>query len=270
MLNICEQKWIISSLTVYSFILQFSPLLIHVLVNDVRATADLETVEVTEGETITLNSHITGVKSDDGILWTFGTRNIRIAQIFKMEPFTHYDEIFRNRLQLDTQTGSLTIHNISITHSGVYKLQIISNDVSTKQFNVTVYARLPVPNITRASHSKRKSSISLTCPVLCSVDSVNKVTLSWYKGNHVISTISDSKTSSLFLPLEVEYHDKNTYSCVASNPVSNQTALLIITSICQPVSGHRLILLSVIPAVALLLVVILVLYWKFRKVKKNT
>uniref|UniRef100_A0A4W4E1U2 Ig-like domain-containing protein n=1 Tax=Electrophorus electricus TaxID=8005 RepID=A0A4W4E1U2_ELEEL len=167
---------------------------------------------------------------DDGILWTFGTRNIRIAQIFKMEPFTHYDEIFRNRLQLDTQTGSLTIHNISITHSGVYKLQIISNDVSTKQFNVTVYARLPVPNITRASHSKRKSSISLTCPVLCSVDSVNKVTLSWYKGNHVISTISDSKTSSLFLPLEVEYHDKNTYSCVASNPVSNQTALLIITN----------------------------------------
>ncbi|KAK1806978.1 hypothetical protein P4O66_005459, partial [Electrophorus voltai] len=236
MLNICEQKWIISSLTVYSFILQFSPLLIHVLVNDVRATADLETLEVTEGETITLNSHITGVKSDDVILWTFVNKDSIIAQLVNRKPSTHYDEIFRNRLQLDTQTGSLSIHNISMTHSGVYKLQIISNDVSTKQFSVTVYATLPVPNITRASHSKRKSSVSLTCPVLCSVDSVNKVTLSWYKGNHVISTVSDSKTSSLFLPLEVEYHDKNTYSCVASNPVSNQTAHLNIISICKPVS----------------------------------
>uniref|UniRef100_A0A4W4DRW2 Ig-like domain-containing protein n=1 Tax=Electrophorus electricus TaxID=8005 RepID=A0A4W4DRW2_ELEEL len=157
------------------------------------------------------------LKTDDGILWTFGTRNTCIAQIVNRKPSTHYDEIFRNRLQLDTQT----IHNISITHSGVYKLQITSNDVSTKQFSVTVYAMLPVPNITRASHSETKSS----------------VTLSWYKGNHVISTISDSKTSSLFLPLEVEYHDKNTYSCVAANLVSNETAQLNIISICKHVSG---------------------------------
>uniref|UniRef100_A0A4W4E3A1 Ig-like domain-containing protein n=1 Tax=Electrophorus electricus TaxID=8005 RepID=A0A4W4E3A1_ELEEL len=221
------------------------------------STADLETLEVTEGETITLNSHIAGVKSDDVIMWIFGTRNTRIAQIVNRKPSTDYDEIFRNRLQLDTQTGSLTVQNISITHSGVYKLQIISNDISTKQCSVTVYGQLRQSCSPRSS---RKSSISLTCPVLCSVDSVNKVTLSWYKGNHVISTVSDSKTSSLFLPLEVEYQ----------TPTAAQHNWHILGFLWHNLNvRHRLILLSVIPVVALLLVVILVLFWKFRKAKNS-
>uniref|UniRef100_A0AAY5F593 Ig-like domain-containing protein n=1 Tax=Electrophorus electricus TaxID=8005 RepID=A0AAY5F593_ELEEL len=151
---------------------------------------------------------------DDVISCTFINRDSIIAQLVNRKPSTHYDEIFRNRLQLDTQTGALTIHNITESFFGNVLLSTV----------VSFSAMLPVPNITRASHSETKSSVSLTCPVLCSVDSVNKVTLSWYKGNHVLSTISDSNTSSCFLPLEVEYHDNNTYSCVAANLVSNQTA----------------------------------------------
>ncbi len=47
---------------------------------------------------------------------------------------------FRDRLQIDDQTGSLTITNINKLHSGLYKVQIISGDVKHKSFSIAVYS----------------------------------------------------------------------------------------------------------------------------------
>ncbi|KAK7126552.1 hypothetical protein R3I94_017899 [Phoxinus phoxinus] len=199
-----------------------------------------EITKVTEGDSVTLNSRLQRVED---LLWLFGPQEIVIAQINKKKGVfrTHEDADrgrFRGRLELDYETGSLTITNTRTEHTGVYQLQIISKTVSYKTFTVSVYARLPIPVISRDSSqcSSSSSSSSSSCSLVCSsVLNVSDVTLSWYAGINVLSSTSESDLSiSLSLPLEVEYQDNNTYSCVINNPVSNQTTHLDISGLCQP------------------------------------
>ncbi|KTF91432.1 hypothetical protein cypCar_00044825 [Cyprinus carpio] len=101
----------------------------------------MKSVSVTEGDSVTLNTDVTEVQRDDHILWMFGPKETRIAEIYKhiIDMFSS-NEIFGDRLQMDSFTGSLIIRNIRRTDSGLYKLQIGSNRGSSdKTFSVTVY-----------------------------------------------------------------------------------------------------------------------------------
>ncbi|XP_016428137.1 uncharacterized protein LOC107755755, partial [Sinocyclocheilus rhinocerous] len=201
-------------------------------------TDAVESVSVLEGDSVTLDSGFTEIMDEDLILWRFGAENTVIVKINLIAgSMTVYDDVldgrFRNRLKLDHQTVSLTITNITTEHTELYKLQ--SNSLS-KSFSLTVYD-LSVPvissNSSQCSSSSSSSSSSSYCSLLCSVVNVGHVTLSWYKGNSLLSSISVSDLSiSLSLPLEVEYQDKNSYSCVLNNPISNQTTHLDISKLC--------------------------------------
>uniref|UniRef100_A0A671N8B5 Ig-like domain-containing protein n=1 Tax=Sinocyclocheilus anshuiensis TaxID=1608454 RepID=A0A671N8B5_9TELE len=197
-----------------------------------------------EGDSVSLQTN-TKLQTENLITWTFGLSETRIAEINKkagiFDTFDGPDGRFRDRLKLDHQTGSLTITNTRNTHSGLYRITIIrSGTEKTYRFNVTVSARLPVPVFSRIFSSSSSSSSS--CSLLCSVVNVSHVTLSWYKGNSLLSSISVSDLSiSLSLPLEVEYQDKNSYSCVLNNPISNQTQHLDISQLCHTCSGTALL-----------------------------
>ncbi|XP_048038336.1 uncharacterized protein LOC125263367 [Megalobrama amblycephala] len=196
--------------------------------------AETESVSVMEGDSVTLRSD-TEIQKDDLILWRFGTEDSHLAEVnssAQIISISGSTEGFKDRLHLDPRTGSLTVRNIRTNQSGIYKAQIIGRKVSMKMFNVTVYAHLPVPVITRDCSSSSSSSSS--CSLVCSAVNVSHVTLSWYKGNSLLSSISVSDLSStVSLHLEVEYQDKNTYSCVLNNAISNQTQHLNISELCQ-------------------------------------
>ncbi|XP_073699622.1 SLAM family member 5-like [Garra rufa] len=242
----------------------------------------MKAISVTEGESITLNTDFTAVKKDDLLLWMFGHKDIPIAQIDRNNYKIFNDSAdgrFRGRLKLD-QTGSLNITNTIITDSGLYKITSIRTGSSLDTFNLTVYARLPVPVIIRHSSQCSSSSSSLqNCSLLCSVVNVSDVTLSWYEGNNALSSISVSHlSSSVSLHLEVTYQDKNTYSCVINNPISNQTRHLDISKLCHMCQevcvlccgfAEAVIRLALSAVVGVATVAVLVYDIKSRSLKQN-
>ncbi|XP_016115989.1 SLAM family member 5-like, partial [Sinocyclocheilus grahami] len=248
----------------------------------VVVTDEVKSVSVLEGESITLHTDVK-VQRDDQLRWTFGPQNTRIAEIIKRDQinfiFVSNDGRFRDKLLMDNQTGSLTIRNIRSEHTGLYELTvIISGKTSLKSFSVTVYAPLSTPvftsNSLNCSSSSERSSVS-RCSLLCSAVNVSDVTLSWYKGNSLLSSISVSDLSiSLSLPLEVEYQDKNSYSCVLNNPISNQTTHLDISQLCYTCSEHHRsysipVVVGVLLFVAIIAVLGGILLWYIRNRKQT-
>ncbi|KAI2650660.1 SLAM family member 5 [Labeo rohita] len=223
-----------------------------------------------EGHSVTLKTNVAEIRKGDDIHWKYGVNKSLIATTEKSNAISTNNDTdvrFRDRLKLDNQTGSLTITNITTHHAGLYTLDITGAKESTKTFSVYIYARLPVPVISSNSSncSSSSSSSQQNCSLLCSVVNVSDVTLSWYKGNSLLSSISVSDLSiSLSLPLEVEYQDKNTYSCVINNPISNQTTHLNISELCHTCAVSLIVLISA-AAESLLIVAAVVIFSICRK-----
>uniref|UniRef100_A0A8C1UGA6 Immunoglobulin domain-containing protein n=1 Tax=Cyprinus carpio TaxID=7962 RepID=A0A8C1UGA6_CYPCA len=92
---------------------------------------------VMEGDSVTLNPDLSQIQGFIEILWRFGEKGSTIAQTDGNE--TSYEDVkrFKGRLQLDNQTGSLTITNVRTNHSGLYKAEINhKTGTSYQKFNV--------------------------------------------------------------------------------------------------------------------------------------
>ncbi|XP_043078571.1 uncharacterized protein si:rp71-36a1.1 isoform X3 [Puntigrus tetrazona] len=95
-----------------------------------------ESVSVKEGDSVTLHTDVTEIKTDEEIEWRFNSS--RIARMIKNDAVYDNDVKFRDRLKMDIQTGDLKITDFRITDSGLYKLEINSPRVSSEmKFSVS-------------------------------------------------------------------------------------------------------------------------------------
>ncbi len=106
-------------------------------------TDAVESVSVTEGDSVSLNSRLTEIQTREIITWTFGYPETKIAVINREDGIVSTSDGdavgFRDRLKLDHQTGSLTITNTRTTDSGLYTVHIKDANKTRYRFNVTVY-----------------------------------------------------------------------------------------------------------------------------------
>uniref|UniRef100_A0A8C2HNF1 Immunoglobulin domain-containing protein n=1 Tax=Cyprinus carpio TaxID=7962 RepID=A0A8C2HNF1_CYPCA len=110
-------------------------------------TQQIKTVSVKAGESVDLlyeNKIIPkSLQRDDEVLWMFGKDRMLLGEIkTKHKIFETYagdDGKFKDRLELDRQTGSLMIRDSRTTDSGVYTMQKINKGAAIyKKFHVTV------------------------------------------------------------------------------------------------------------------------------------
>ncbi|XP_057184005.1 hepatic and glial cell adhesion molecule-like [Triplophysa rosa] len=187
---------------------------------------------VMEGDSVLLSVNITEAQRRDGIMWTYGPHTIPLAKLNAENNKTYNgpDGRFKDRLKL-SESGSLIITDIRIKHSGLYYISTTTQETPLKIFNITVYTRLPVPVITNSSSLEGSSGSK--CVLLCSVMDVSHVSLSWYKGKSLLSSISVSEHRDIInISLHLECLD-DSYTCVLNNPITNQTQHLT-SDDCQP------------------------------------
>ncbi|XP_056613884.1 uncharacterized protein LOC130429380 [Triplophysa dalaica] len=231
---------------------------IHRLCQSCSGT-NLTKVDAIEGQSITLPANFTN--DQDEVLWMYEGNNL-IARLTNGSDSYHdcKDGRFKNRLQLDITTGSLTIHIIRKIHSGQFNLKInkFSGDLDCQNYKVTVQPYLPGPIITRNSSQCSTSNIS-KCDVMCSEVNVTHASLSWYKENSLISITSvfELNSTDISLCLELEYQDPNNYSCVVNNSFTYRTAQLNISELCKDQQNNLrylgFLVLVLVPAILCLI-----------------
>ncbi|XP_058616645.1 uncharacterized protein si:dkey-182g1.2 isoform X1 [Onychostoma macrolepis] len=108
-------------------------------------TDQVEIRELMEGDSVILDTKcITKLHKDDEIVWKFGS--VVIATIKANNPLLYdtNDARFKDKLQINDQTGDLTIRNTRTTHSGFYEVKITNITHTThRRFSVTVLDAIP-------------------------------------------------------------------------------------------------------------------------------
>ncbi|XP_056304007.1 uncharacterized protein LOC130216143 [Danio aesculapii] len=101
-------------------------------------TEVVESVSVTVGDSLTLQTNVSQIEPNGVLDWRFGEK---IIASVNNDPknITHGITNASDRLELNRQTGNLKITNVKMADSGLYKLEIFSPSGSTrKKFYVIV------------------------------------------------------------------------------------------------------------------------------------
>ncbi|KAK9967213.1 hypothetical protein ABG768_001621 [Culter alburnus] len=129
------------------FVLTLFVFLVDGVVGD---TSGISLVSVMEGDSVTLNTGVTKQQRDK-MLWYFNDTLIALinGEASKSCLYDGEGGIFRDRLQVDYETGSLTITNISPEHAGRYEANFIQSKSSGTSHSLNRNSKCDSAKITR-------------------------------------------------------------------------------------------------------------------------
>lgn len=106
-------------------------------------TDPVEIRELMEGDSVILDTKcITKLQKDDEIVWKFGS--VVIATVKANNPLLSDtdDARFKDKLQINDQTGDLSIRNTRTSLSGLYEVKITNiTNTTYRRFKVTVLGK---------------------------------------------------------------------------------------------------------------------------------
>ncbi|KAM9449996.1 SLAM family member 7-like [Clarias gariepinus] len=195
-----------------------------------------------------------------------------VGLVLNKQSDTELSEKFVNRLQWVSQSGFFTLSDLRTDDSGLYTVESTKEQKGKQDYQLEVYERVLAPQVMNSA-----SSSSEFCSFLCSVRNVRGLKLSLYEDGVLLNHTSSSSNTSditLNLHLEIKKTNNHTFSCVASNPVSNKTTT-IITDSCSlntgaDVSDTRVITAVICTVLLLAAVIVIVCLWRKRNKMKAT
>ncbi|XP_073701004.1 uncharacterized protein [Garra rufa] len=146
----------------------------------VTVVADVKSVSVMDGDSVTLHTGLTEIQTDDQILWKFGEQDIAC-----LKGSVHNTP---SNIDLNCQTGDLNIRNIQKDHDGDYKMEII-----TRRMILHRKYYMPVIDAMKSPSVKEGDSVALSTVT----ETQNNDLIQWLFGNITIGMIN--QTAQQFL-----------------------------------------------------------------------
>ncbi|XP_044202539.1 SLAM family member 5-like isoform X2 [Thunnus albacares] len=193
-------------------------------------------IEVLEGENVTLDTGVKELQKDRKVMWTQGPDFVGEPIAQWKNNITSIDESFKGVLLLNPHTGSLTFIRVTKNYAGVYCVKLLWGDdpYILRKFSIKVFEPVPIPHISSAQANITKPLLNDgSCHINCSVRNAPELTLFWYsRGKKINQTSNPDISTNLSLPLVIR--NEGIYSCMAANPVSNETIHVNSTEWCPP------------------------------------
>ncbi|MED6248996.1 hypothetical protein ATANTOWER_008028 [Ataeniobius toweri] len=142
-----------------SWTLSFNPAVVAAVLLTVAAAENSQQFEKRKpGENVTLDFGVGELKQTDWIVWSRGSKQDVLARYSDGDLFRASE-----KFQLDTETGSLTIQNLSVNDTGSYQGQIINGNTTRR--NVTLTVEEPISSPVTAETSPGRTHWVLAVPL---------------------------------------------------------------------------------------------------------